>query len=231
LVSLRVAAVDLASLLVRLAANARASGSAGEAPEERSTALDATLEAVTAELAARAEQVERPVDDRADVVAHHLAAGLRVRVSQETVRGLSASSPDDHLDAAVLNGLRDAWLALAKNEFVAVAALDAQLGTPTYDERFGSLSRAIAEGAANVICGARLIGRPEAFRHRRAWRHQAVALTYALEAYVAGIRGDAPGLAQAQLIALTRLVRATVAITMIDLSQAHMRPTNVRPKR
>jgi hypothetical protein len=231
LVSLRVAAVDLASLLVRLAANARASGSAGEAPEERSAALDATLEAVTTELAARAQQVEWPVDDGADVVAHHLAAGLRVRVSRETLRGLSAGSPDDHLDAAVLTGLRDAWLALATNEFAAVAALDAQLGTPTYDERFGSLSRAVAEGAANVICGARLIGRPEAFRHRGAWRHQAVALTYALEAYVAGIRGDAPSLAQAQLIALTRLVRATVAITMIDLSRAHTRPITVRPKR
>jgi hypothetical protein len=218
-------------LLIRLAANARASGSAGDAPEERSAALDATLEAVTAELAARAQQVERPVDDRADVVAHHLAAGLRVRASQETLRGPSASSPDDHLDAAVLTGLRDAWLALATNEFVAVGALDAQLDTPTYDERFGSLSRAIAEAAANLICGARLIGRPEAFRHCRAWRHQAVALTYALEAYIAGLRGDAQSLAHAQLIALTRLVRATVAITMIDLSRAHTRPLTVTPKR
>jgi CheY-like chemotaxis protein len=29
--------------------------------------------------------------------------------------------------------------------------------------------------------------RPGEFRHRRAWRHQSVALTYALEAYVAGL--------------------------------------------
>jgi hypothetical protein len=82
LLSLRVAAVDLAALLVRLAANAAASGRGGEAPEQRSTALNAKLRAVTAELAARAQDVERPVNRRGDVVAHHLAAGLRVRFSQ-----------------------------------------------------------------------------------------------------------------------------------------------------
>jgi hypothetical protein len=125
--------------------------------------------------------------------------------------------------------LRDAWLRLATNEYVAIAALDARLDTPTYNGRSGSLSTAIAEAAANVICGARLIGRPEAFRHRRAWRHQAVALTYALEAYVAGLRGHAPSLAQARLIALTRLVRATVAITMINLSCAQTLPIDASP--
>ena len=69
LLSLRIAAVDFASLLVRLAANAAASGRAGEAPDKRSTALDTTLSAVTAELASHAQELERPVDDRADAVA------------------------------------------------------------------------------------------------------------------------------------------------------------------
>jgi hypothetical protein len=224
--SLTVAAVDLASLLVRLAANAAASGRGAEAPEERSAALDAKLRAVTAELAARSQQVERPVNQRGDVVAHHLAAGLRVRFSQATLQRLSASSPDRAADPADLKGLRDAWVGLATNEYVAVAALDGQLETPSYDESFGNLSTVIVEGAANVICGARLIGRPGAFRHPDAWRHQAVALTYALEAYVAGLRGHAPSLAQAQLIALTRLVRATVAIVLIDFARARALPGN-----
>jgi hypothetical protein len=223
LLSLRVAAVDVASLLVRLAANVGAGGRAGEAPEARSPALDATLGALTAELEARAREVERPVDTRADVVARHLAGALRVRVSQEPLVGLSAASPDQPVDENVLDGLRDAWVRLATDEYVAVAALDSQLENPSYDGRFDSLSTAIAEGAANVICGARLLGRPAAFRHRRAWRHQAVALTYALEAYVAGLRGDAPSLAQSQRIALTRLVRATVAIALIDLARAKER--------
>jgi hypothetical protein len=223
--SLTVAAVDVASQLVRLAANAAASGRGAEAPEERSAALDAKLRAVTAELAARAQQVERPVHQRGDVVAHHLAAGLRVRFSQGLPEKLSAGSPVGAPNPADLEGVREAWVALATNEYVAVAALDGQLETPSY-ESFGNLSTALVEGAANVICGARLIGRPGAFRHSRAWRHQAVALTYALEAYVAGLRGHAPSLAQAQLIALTRLVRATVAIVLIDLARAQALPGN-----
>ena len=226
LLSLRNAAVDLASLIVQLAANAAASGRAGEAPEERSPGLDEKLSAVTAELAARAQKFERTEDDHADVVAHHLAAGLRVRVSHDTLLRLSASPLDQSADPLVLDGLRDAWFRLATHEYVAVSALDAQRDPPTYDQRFGGLSTAIGEGAANVICGARLVGRPGAFRHRTAWRNQAVALTYALEAYVAGLRGHAPSLAQAQLIALTRTVRATVAIALIDLRRAEALQSN-----
>ena len=188
--------------------------------------LDAGLGTVTAELAARAHELEPPVGARADLVAHHLAAGLRVRVSQETLQRLTVSSPDRPGDPIVLDGLRDAWLRLATDEYAAVAALDAQLQTATHTERFGSLSATIAEGAASVICGARLIGRPEAFRHRRAWRHQSVALTYALEAYVAGLRGHAPSLGQAQLIAITRLVRATAAIALIDLRRGQATPSS-----
>jgi hypothetical protein len=231
LLSLTVAAVDLTALLVRLAANAATSGRGSEAPEQRSAALDAKLGAVTAELAARAQDVERPADQRGDVVAHQLAAGLRVCFSQGMLQRSSAHSTDRTAHPADLEGLRDAWLGLATNEYVAVAALDSQLETPSYDKSFGSLSAIVVEGAANVICGARLIGRPGAFRHPRAWRHQAVALSYALEAYIAGLRGHAPSLAQAQLIALTRLVRATVAIVLIDLARAQALPGNGSPGR
>ena len=80
-----------------------------------------------------------------------------------------------------------------------------------------------------MLYGARLIDRPTAFAHRRAWRHQAVALTYALEAYVAGVRGDEPSLAQAQLITLTRLVRAAVAIVLIDLAREGTPTRNESP--
>jgi hypothetical protein len=128
--------------------------------------------------------------------------------------------------AAAFVALREAWVMLATNEYVAVAALDSQLVERAYDPHFGGLDAAIAESAANVICGARLLGRPAAFRHRRAWCHQSAALTYALEAYIAGLRGDAPSLAQAQLIALTRLARSTVAIALIDLAGAQALPGN-----
>jgi hypothetical protein len=227
--SLRIAAVDLASLLVQLAANAAASGRACAAPEERSAAVDRKLGAVTGELAARAQEVERPEDNRGDVVAYHLAAGLRVCASQETLQALSAVRSDHRTESTAV--LRGAWVRLATNEYAAVAALNADLDRPTYDERFGSLSTAIAEGAASVICGARLIGRPDAFRHRRAWRQQAVVLRCALEAYVAGLRGDPTSVAHAQLITLTRLWRATVAIALIDLGRADALPINGSSKR
>lgn len=79
LLSLKIAAVDLAALLVQLSANASASGHPAEAPEPRSKALDSTLTAVTAELAARGSEVERGLDDRGEIVTHYLATGLRVR--------------------------------------------------------------------------------------------------------------------------------------------------------
>jgi hypothetical protein len=215
LLSLSIAAVDLASLLVRLAANATASGRGGGAAEHRTATLDTNLAAVTAELAYRSREAERPAHERGDVAAHHLAAGLRVRFCHQTLTRVSAGVAGRAADRADLGGLREAWLGLASNEYAAIAAIDCQLTTPSYDE--SSLSAAILDGAARLICGARLLGRPEAFRHPRAWRHQTVALSYALEAYVAGLRGQPASLAQAQRIALTRLVRATVAIVLIDL--------------
>ena len=234
LLSLRTGAVDLASLLVRLAANAAASGRAGEAPEPGSSALEAKLRAVTAELAASAPDVGRPADDRAaGLVVHHLAAGLRVCVSRDTLHrpcGQRTSSTDQVAGTAGIDGLRDAWLRLAKHEFAAVTALDAHDHAPTSAERLGSLYSTLAERAGNVICGARLAGRPEAFRHAPAWGHQAVALTHALEAYIAGLRGHGPSLAQAHQITLTRLVRATVAIAVIDLAREQAFPSDRNPE-
>jgi hypothetical protein len=226
--SLRVAAVDLAALLIRTAANARANRLAREAPEQRTTSLTETVHAVTGELTARAQQYPRSTRDRADVVAHHLASGLRLRVPQEPLRDLGPDSSDKHSIPTARAGLRSAWVALATHEYLAVANLDSQVNKPTYAKRFASLPEAIAESATTVICGARLLGRPDAFRHRRAWRKQAVALTYALEAYVAGLRGHPPSLARAQAITLTRLVRATVAITTIDLVGAQAQPVTRR---
>lgn len=231
LLSLEIAAADMASLLVRAAANAASSGRADDAPEHRSTALDRTLRAITRELASRAGEVERPIDKRGDVVAHHLAAGLRIRVSHQALDELTSASAREPPDPALLRSARAAWLRLATCEYVAIAALDDQLKSPAYAERFANLPTAVVDGAANVICGARLIGRPNAYRHRAAWGHQAVALSYALEAYVAGLRGDAPSLAQAQLIALTRLVRAVAAIALLDVPGADGTARNGSPQR
>ena len=220
LISLRIASVDLAALLVRAAANLTIAGSAHAAPEPRSPALDRSLRAVAAEIDACARATERPVDARGDVVAHQLAAGLRVLVANETIDELAVGALGGTIDAATLDSARSAWLRLATCEYLAVSTLAGQLEEPTHDPRLGSLADAIEESAANVLCGARLIGRAGAFRHRPAWRHQTIGLTYALEAYIAGIRGHTPSIAQAHLIALTRLARAIAAITSLDLCRS-----------
>jgi hypothetical protein len=222
---LRGAAVDLAALVVRAAGNVAAGGGGDQAPEVRSATLDQTLRAITLELAARARAVDRAADGRGDVVAHHLAAGLRMRVSEKTLQALGPADGGAG-ERSLLDAVRGAWIVLATHEYVAVKALDGQLRVPTYRERFGSLREAMVEGAANVVCGARLWGRPSAFRHREAWGHHAVALTYALEAYVAGLRGDAPSFEQAQLIVLTRLVRAGAAIALLDIRRVDTLPGN-----
>ena len=224
--SLRIGAAELAALLIRAAANAAVGGGADEAPEDRSPELDAALDAIVDELAAAAQDVEPPIDERADVVAHHLAAGLRVRVSHETLGALSSATPGGGADPTLPSAARAAWLRLATCEYVAAKALDDQLDSPAYDERFADLRTAITEGAANVVCGARLGSRPTAFRHPQAWAHQSVALTFALEAYVAGLRGHAPSFAQTELITLTRLARAVAAIALLDMPRAGFPPGN-----
>jgi hypothetical protein len=228
LASLRIAAVDLAALLVRAAANITVSGTAEGAPETGSPALEAGIRAVTSELATRARALDRPVNGRGDIVAHHLTAALRVPTGSETIDELEEAIDGGRIDTTALQNARAVWLRLATCEYIAVTALDSQLNTPTYEERFGNLDLAIQDAAVNVLTGARLITRASAFRHRRAWRHQTVGLSYALEAYVSGIRGHASSLAQTQLITLTRLARATAAITTLELTSPTLR-SQVRP--
>ena len=225
LVSLRVASVDLAALLIRIAANTRASGLARDAPEPQTTTLTSAVQAIISELTARPSQPEPPPDKNADIVAHHLTAALRVRLPPNTPADPTPTPPTDSGVPARPAGLRNSWVMLATHQYAAITALDAQLDKPTYTTQSARLQEAIAQPTNNVICGARLLTRPHAFHHQHARRQQTTALTHALEAYIAGLRGHHPSLAKAQAITFTRLIRATVATTTIDLARAHP-PTN-----
>jgi hypothetical protein len=228
--SLELGTAELASLLIRAAANIMVSGRAGEVPEQRPASLERGLQAIVLDLVARSKTVKRPLDGRADVVAHHFAAGLRVHVRQNAPDRLAAPLPRGNLDPGHWDSSSRAWIDIATHVYVAITALDDKLDGPAYSERFATLDAAIVEGASNVICGARLMHRPEQFRQPEAWRHQAVGLTYALEAYVAGLGGIAASFEQSQLIGLTRLVRAVAAIQLLRLCQAHATPSNGRAK-
>lgn len=213
-------------MLVRAAGNIETSGHADESPEPPTTALAQALTKAEGEIASRAQGRKKETPPDADPVAHHLSIALRLRAPAPFVPSRRASESIAHRDA--LRVTRAAWLTLATHEQIAVSALDAELEQPAYHERFGTLAGAITEGASNVLRGGRLVSRPQAFRHAAAWRSQAILLTHAIDAYVSGIRGTADKLEQAQLITLTRLVRAVAAAVAIDLSPAIPIATNGR---
>jgi hypothetical protein len=220
LLALQVAATDMAALMVRGAGEI--AGGADATPACPLGSGRALLPIVT-EIAGRAEALVAGGAEVCDVVARQLTAALRVPACGGPLR----AGPPNHADA--LGRMRVAWLALAAHEHAAVTALDEHLSEPTYHRHFATLADAIDRGAVNVLCGARLIGREPAFRHRAAWARQTIALSHALEAYVDGLRGAPGGFVRAQLIVLTRLVRASGAITLIDLQRAGHGPVTEPP--
>jgi hypothetical protein len=214
LLSLQVAAVDLAALLVRAAGNLATADRADAAVRRATTTVPQPLRAIAREIGERAKQLERP-DDRVDPGTRALCAALRAAVSVPAMDPLM-SSTRSHSPDVVRERARGAWLSLAAHEHRAVTALDAEMSEPAYAARFLTLNDAVIEGAANLLHGGRLIQRPAAFRHDRAWGSHAVALSHAVEAYVRAVRGEAEELARAQLIVLTRLVRAAAAVVIVS---------------
>ena len=212
LISVQTAAIALAALLLRAAGNIATHGLASEAPERRDTGLDRLLRHVEGEIVSHAEARTRTLDDGYDPVGHYLASALRVPAPP--------ASPDAlDRDPADLDCLREAWLHIAALEHIAVSTLDRKLSRPTYQPCHQTLSAAVIETSARVLCGGRLLARAGAFRHEPAWRAQHTALSYAQEMYINGIPGACDGFQRAQALTLTRLARAAVAITVIDLSR------------
>lgn len=230
LVTLQETALALAAMQVRAAGNMATSRRAGEAPARRADQVDDLVHGIVAKVSTTAKEGLRRAPDDHDVVALHVGTGLRLVASRPTLGGFDSRPIGEASSAAFLCRARDAWLELARLEHVVVSALDRELQTPTYEERFGGLEAAIADGAANVLYGARLVSRPESFRQVKAWSAQAIGLSYGLEAYIRGLRGVADGFGQAQLMVLTRLVRAVVAIVALDLCRAASVPSNGRAK-
>jgi hypothetical protein len=198
------------ALLVRAAGNVLTHARAGEAPEKRTPAVERALQQVECEIAIRAQSLTQALGEGSDVIGDSLAQALS---ACEPARQPHTRVADD----GALVGTRNAWLELAALEHVVVAALDAKLSTPAYRPQYETLGSAITETGANVLCNARLLARADAFRHDEAWRKQSTALRAARELHVNGLPSVSDGLGRTQGIVLTRLVRATVAITLSDL--------------
>jgi hypothetical protein len=217
LLTIQEASLELGALKVRTAGNIATGGRGGGAPEARSWRVDQLVRTISSEVSKAAVERVREVPGGRDAAALHLGSGLRLIGDASTGREFASLPAAGLRSRPGSRHLRGAWLDLAKLECAAVAALDRDQDDPVYEERFGDLKTAIVEGAANVLYGARLVSRPHAFRHRRAWEAQASMLSYAMEAYVEGLRDVPEGFSRAQLIILTRLVRAVAAIVLIDL--------------
>lgn len=211
LISLQIAAVNLAALLVRCAGNIATCGRPNGAPEPLTGPFERAVSGVVAEIAAHAQARQGRLTDSRDEVGRYLAGALRVP-APETASG--AAEPEN------LGGFYETWLHLAALERLAIVALDDRLSEPIYRDRFGTLDEAITKTATDVMLRGRLFSRADEFDHDRAWRAQSTALSHALEMYINGISGDTALLQNAQAVALTRLARAAVAVTTVKLQRS-----------
>ncbi len=206
LISVQIAAIELATLPIRAAGNLMTYACATGAPEERTEALDRALLRIEHEISAHARALAH---EEQDEVGHHLTQALRLHPPTSPPRSGKA-------DRERLNEARAYWLELAAHEHAAALALERDLPQPSYRSPYETLDAAITGTASEVICAARLLPRAEDFRHEQAWKAQSNALTRVREFYANGLPGSPDGHKCAQAILLTRLVRAIVAITMID---------------
>jgi hypothetical protein len=221
------ASAEVAALLVRAAANLETSGTAQHAAAEGSATLSAAVSALVRETAvvSRALPASRHADEARDTIGRHLCECLRVPVD---LSALDALGRDAKGFRRALDAARTSWLALAAREYAAASALAARVPAPEYEPRHGSLANAVTASTVNVLREARLLLRPGAFRHRRAWGRQGIALSYALEAYINGLNDNHDALAQAQLMVLTRLSRSVAALALIDTQKHNARAATRR---
>jgi hypothetical protein len=223
-IALRTASAELAALLVRAAANLETTGDAQHGTAPGSDSLSATVKALVLQAAKSADALpsDRRTTSPEDSVGRRLCESLRVPVDLSSLDALTERASADGSRQNALEAARRGWLALAAREYAVASSLDAQLPTLEYKLRFGSLSNAIEAGAINVLCGARLLLRPHAFRHRRAWGRQGIALSHAIEAYINGLRGNREAVARAQLIVMSRLVRSVAALALVDAERHNL---------
>jgi hypothetical protein len=204
-------AVELASLLVRAAGNLTTEGRAGDATHYCPQAVRQRLREISEDIEGNAHRTPPARSDSADV-GRHLAAALD-----------ACRPPEGHHEAGAMMppaATADDWVKVAVEEYRAARALDAFVGTASYEHYFGGLSAAVAAGAANLLCATRLLGRAHQFRDVCAWGRQADGLTHATDAYTNARSGDAASYELAQLIIVTRLIRVVSAIALLEIGRA-----------
>lgn len=154
-------------------------------------------------------------EGESDRVGKLLSEVLRTGLPKHVLDDLTEAETASRKFGQALAVVRSVWLDIGARELEIVSLLDRELPSPNY-AHFPALRQAVVAGAANVLAGGRLLERPEAFLLINALVHQHEGLAHAVEFYAAGLRGHAPAQTQAQLVVLTRLLRAVAALWVID---------------
>lgn len=198
------AAVELAAVLVRAAGNLATEGRPGDATYHCPIGVRRSLKDLVDEIHRASATQASSLPPGADVTACSLATALQ------------AAKPEPELAGRPPWSSRAPWIRVAAHEYAAVRALDEQLPEGTHKPFGDDLHDALAAGAANVVCGARLLSRPEAFEIGAAWGRQSAGITFADQAYASALQGEETAFADAQLIVVARLVRAVAALSLLD---------------
>lgn len=212
------AAVELASLAVRIAGSLRERGGSrrrrGDQPVELGQQLEALAEEVSRRANARRSLCSEVGGE--DHLGAWLSASLSVAAPIDAAELISVSTDDLCLRADALLGLRARWVELAVSLWVTAQALDDLLVIGSFGGEV-RLKSAVSSRAGIALVAGELCRRPGDFDHRRAWDRQREGL-YELVGNVclALQTGEPDTIVRGQQLALRRLARALAAIWTID---------------
>lgn len=217
LAALEDAAVELASLAVRIAVNSNAIGSTRRGYTQPPT-LGRQLEALAAEVSAAAQ--ERRSESANDVEEDHLGVWLSRTLSvafpAEAIALAGLSGDDPCLGADALCSLRACWLELAVGLWVIAQALDDLLAMGTFGDQ-ERLKGAVSSRAGIALVAGGLCQSPSDFDHLRAWKSHREALCALVSDVCLALQTCEPdAVVRAQQLALRRLARALAAIWTVD---------------
>jgi hypothetical protein len=218
LAALEDAAVELASLAVRIAMSLNAIGSTRRGNTQQPPTRGRQLEALAAEVstAAKEHRSERANDAEEDHLGMWLSRTLSVAFPAEAIALAALSGGDPCLRADALCSLRACWLELTVGLWVIVLALDDLLAMGTFGDHEW-LQGAVSSRAGIALVAGRLCESPGDFDHLQAWkRHREALCALVSDVCLALQTGEPDAVVRAQQLALRRLARALAAIWTVD---------------
>lgn len=218
LAALEDAAVELASLAVRIAVNLNGVGGARRGYTQQPPTLRRGLESLAAEVEAVAHgrRSQRANDAEEEHLGLLLRTTLSVAFPADAIALAGVSGGDPCLCADALRSLRACWLELAVGLWLIVQGLDDLLALGTFGDQ-ERLRGAVSSRAGIALVAGGLCGRPSDFDHLHAWETHREALCALVSDVCLALQTCEPdAVVRAQQLALRRLARALTAIWAVD---------------